>query len=61
MSCEHLICARCSNPVVEGRCPICRQARSELHRHGSSVPPSLVLAALVAMLFVALVLQRVYG
>lgn len=61
MSCEHLICARCSNPVVEGRCPTCREARSELHRHGPSIPPALVLAALVALLFVALVLQRVYG
>jgi hypothetical protein len=61
MSCEHLICAHCSNPVVEGRCPTCREARSELHRHGSPLPPALVLAALVALLFVALVLQRVYG
>ncbi|MFC4049326.1 MULTISPECIES: hypothetical protein [Actinomadura] len=61
MSCEHLICARCSNPVVDGRCPTCREARSELHRHGPSVPPSVVLAGLVALFFVALVLQRVYG
>ena len=61
MSCEHLICARCSNPVVEGRCPTCREARSELHRHGPSIPPALVLAALVALLFAALVLRRVYG
>ncbi|MFC6884135.1 MULTISPECIES: hypothetical protein [Actinomadura] len=60
MSCEHLICAQCSHPVVEGRCPTCRAARSELHRHGPAIPPALVLAALVALLFVALVLQRVY-
>ncbi|GAA4376774.1 hypothetical protein AB0C69_26345 [Actinomadura sp. NPDC048032] len=61
MSCEHLICARCSHPVVEGRCPTCREARSELHDHGPSVPPAVVLAILVALLFAALVLQRVYG
>ncbi len=61
MSCEHLICARCSNPVVEGRCPSCRAAKSEMHRHGPSIPPALVLAALVALLFAALVLRRVYG
>lgn len=60
MSCEHLICAQCSNPVVEGRCPTCRIARSEVHRHGLNVPPALVLAVLVALLFVALILQRVY-
>jgi len=60
MSCDHLICARCSNPVVEGHCPTCRTTRSELHRHGPAVPPALVLAALVALLFVALVLQKLY-
>ncbi|GAA2084427.1 hypothetical protein [Actinomadura alba] len=47
MSCEHLICARCSGPVVEGRCPTCRAARAEVHDHGPSVPPSVVLIALV--------------
>ncbi len=61
MSCEHLICAQCSNPVVEGRCATCRAARSQMHRHGPSIPPAIVLAALVALLFVALVLQRAYG
>ncbi|XRQ11305.1 hypothetical protein ACN3XK_10580 [Actinomadura welshii] len=61
MSCEHLVCARCSNPVVEGRCPTCREARSELHRHGPSFSPALVLAGLVGLLFFALVLQRAYG
>ncbi|MFP3960974.1 hypothetical protein SMC26_01470 [Actinomadura fulvescens] len=61
MSCEHLICARCSGPVVEGRCSTCRIARDEMHRHGLSVPPALVLASLVALLFVALVLQRLAG
>jgi hypothetical protein len=58
MSCEHLICARCSGPVVEGRCPTCRNARDRVHRHGPSVPPALILAALVALLFLALILQR---
>ncbi|GAA0573320.1 hypothetical protein GCM10009546_40030 [Actinomadura livida] len=47
--------------MVEGRCPICREARSELHRHGPFTSPAVVLAGLVALLFVALVLQRAYG
>lgn len=47
--------------MVEGRCPTCRETRSELHDHGPSVPPAVVLAILVALLFAALVLQRVYG
>ncbi|POM27070.1 hypothetical protein BTM25_14780 [Actinomadura rubteroloni] len=58
MSCDHLICAYCSHPVSEGRCPTCRAARSELHGNGPSVPPVLVLAGLLTLLFAALVLQR---
>ncbi len=30
MSCEHLICAHCAGPVVEGRCPVCREARAHV-------------------------------
>ncbi|WP_236008226.1 hypothetical protein [Actinomadura physcomitrii] len=47
--------------MVEGRCATCRAARAELHHHGPSVPPAVVLAVLVGLLFAALVLQRVYG
>ncbi|MGK5553952.1 hypothetical protein ACSNOI_20250 [Actinomadura kijaniata] len=57
MSCDHLICARCSHPVSEGRCPTCRAAHAELHGHGS-IPPALVLAGLVALLFALLVLRQ---
>jgi hypothetical protein len=31
-----------------------------MHRHGPSIPPAVVLAGLVALFFVALVLQRLY-
>ncbi|MCW2905026.1 MAG: hypothetical protein JWO67_7291 [Streptosporangiaceae bacterium] len=47
MSCEHLICARCSGPVVEGRCPTCRAARAQVHHHGPAVSPAVILIALV--------------
>jgi hypothetical protein len=51
MSCEHLICAHCHGPVVEGRCPVCRAARAEMHRHGFTLTPQLLLAiALVLVL-----------
>ncbi|WP_433328701.1 hypothetical protein [Spirillospora sp. CA-294931] len=60
MSCEHLICARCSGPVVEGRCPTCRNARDHMHRHGPPIPPALVLAGLVVLFALALLLQRLY-
>lgn len=58
MSCEHLICARCSGPVVEGRCPTCRIARAQVHRHGPAVPPTVVLALLVLVFALALALRH---
>jgi len=62
VSCEHLICAQCSNPVVEGRCPTCRIARAELHhRHGQPIPPAVILIALVLLFALALVLRGVYA
>jgi len=58
MSCEHLICAQCAGPVAEARCPACREARAEVHRHvgGYSLPviTALLLAALLIMLTVRL-------
>lgn len=58
MSCEHLICARCSGPVVEGRCPTCRIARAQVHRHGPAVPSTFVLAVLVLLFTLALALRH---
>ena len=57
MSCEHLICARCAAPVVEGRCPACQLARAQVHRHSSGLSVPLLLAALVALLLLTLALQ----
>jgi hypothetical protein len=52
MSCEHLICASCTGPVVEGRCPVCRAARADVHRHGPAglTPQVLIALALVLLL-----------
>ena len=50
MSCEHLICAHCSGPVAEGRCPVCRAARDEFHRRGPSVSPQLIIAVALLLL-----------
>jgi hypothetical protein len=55
MSCEHLICAQCAGPVVQGRCPVCRAAKADLHHHshGGGVPYALAILLLLAafMLF----------
>jgi hypothetical protein len=53
MSCEHLICAQCAGPVVEGRCPACRAARDHVHHHGGG-NPQLIIAAVLALIFVLL-------
>jgi hypothetical protein len=56
MSCEHLICAQCSGPVADGRCPICRAARSDLHHHshGVSIPYALSILLLVVAVMLAI-------
>jgi len=53
MSCEHLICAQCAGPVVEGRCPACRASRDHVHHH-SGPTPQLIIAAVLALAFVLL-------
>jgi predicted RNA-binding protein with PUA domain len=57
MSCEHLICAQCAAPVVEGRCPACQLARAQVHRHPPGLSVPLLLAALLALLLLVLAVQ----
>ena len=57
MSCEHLICAQCASPVVEGRCPACQAARAQVHRHAPGLTVPLTAAILVALVLVTLILQ----
>ncbi len=58
MSCEHLICAQCAGPVAEGRCPVCRSARADLHAHGPAWSASTVaIVGVVFLLLLALALQ----
>jgi len=57
MSCEHLICAQCAGPVVEGRCPACQLARSQVHRRTPGLSLPLILAALVALLLLTVALR----
>jgi hypothetical protein len=56
MSCEHLICAHCAHPVVEGRCQLCRAARAEVHRHGPALSPQQLLIAAALLLLLGLLI-----
>jgi hypothetical protein len=61
MSCEHLICAQCAGPVIEGRCPVCRAGKANVHKHshGVSVPYAVALLLLaIAVLFAVQHLAR---
>jgi len=60
MSCEHLICAQCAGPVVEGRCPACREARQHVHHQHFSVSPQLILAALLVLTVLLLLAMNVH-
>ncbi|MCG5218482.1 hypothetical protein [Streptosporangium sp. KLBMP 9127] len=62
MSCEHLICAQCAGPVVEGRCPVCREGRAKLHdQEPGGISPALVLLILTVLLFFTLALKHLTG
>jgi predicted DCC family thiol-disulfide oxidoreductase YuxK len=58
MSCEHLICASCAGPVAEGRCPVCRAAKSDLHRHGHGSNIQYAVILLLLAIAVALAVQH---
>jgi hypothetical protein len=62
MSCEHLVCAQCAHPVIEGRCPMCRASRERMHQHGfAGLSPALIALLLVALLFVSLAVKHLSG
>ena len=61
MSCEHLICAHCAGPVVEGRCPACRAARQEVHHHHSGARPELIIAAILVLSVLLLLALKLAG
>ncbi|MFI9589219.1 hypothetical protein [Nonomuraea sp. NPDC052265] len=62
MSCEHLVCAQCAHPVIEGRCPLCRANRERMHNHGfAGLSPALVVVLLLVLLFATLVLRHLVG
>jgi hypothetical protein len=58
MSCEHLICAQCAGPVAEGRCPVCRAAKSDLHHHGHGGSVHYAVVLLLLAVAVALAVQH---
>ena len=61
MSCEHLICAQCAGPVVEGRCPACRAAREHVHHSRFNATPQLIVAALLILAVLSLLALHLHG
>ncbi len=60
MSCEHLICAQCAGPVVEGHCAVCRASRAEVHDGTPGLTSPLLIAGLILMLLLVLALHFSY-
>jgi hypothetical protein len=50
MSCEHLVCASCAGPVVEGRCAVCRASRDHVHSSALITLTPQMIAFIVAAL-----------
>ncbi|MBP2705947.1 hypothetical protein JOL79_19250 [Microbispora sp. RL4-1S] len=61
MSCEHLICAACAGPVVEGRCPVCREGRAKVHHHGFGGLSPVVIGLLVVLVIALAALSHLSG
>lgn len=61
MSCEHLICANCHGPVVEARCPACREAKTRVHHHPSGLTPQVLIAVALILLLGLLAATHVLG
>jgi hypothetical protein len=60
MTVDRLVCANCSGPVAEGRCPVCRANRARMQQEPgwSSISPTALIALLVALLAVVLVVEH---
>jgi hypothetical protein len=52
MSCENLVCANCAGRVVDACCPVCREARTQLHHHSHFPLRPELLAVLLLVLLV---------
>jgi len=50
MCCEDLVCARCTGPVSEARCPSCRSARDSMHHTLFTVTPQMLVVVMSVLL-----------
>ncbi|GAA3653193.1 hypothetical protein GCM10022224_015240 [Nonomuraea antimicrobica] len=61
MSCQHLVCAQCAHPVIEGRCPVCRANRERMHHGFAGLSPALIALLVVALLVLTLAVEHLSG
>lgn len=59
MTSDHLVCASCAHPVAEGRCSVCREARSQLH--ASRISSYLLAIAVSTLLLTLLAVLRAHA
>jgi hypothetical protein len=61
MCCEHLLCAACSGPVSEARCPTCRISRAEVHHHRPGAVSAEAVALILLLIAVLMTVARLQG
>ncbi|MFC5906674.1 hypothetical protein [Streptacidiphilus monticola] len=64
MTLDRLVCANCSNPVAEGRCPTCRASRQRLQEQQGlfgSLSPTALIALLAALVACALIARHAFA
>ncbi|WP_037575884.1 hypothetical protein [Phaeacidiphilus oryzae] len=64
MTYDRLVCANCSGPVSEGRCPVCRANRQRMEEERglfSSLSPAALIALIAALIAAALIMRHAFA
>lgn len=64
MTLDRLVCANCSGPVSEGRCPTCRASRARMmEQQGffASLSPTTLIALLAALIACVVIARHAFA
>ncbi|MBF9072485.1 hypothetical protein [Streptacidiphilus fuscans] len=64
MTLDRLVCANCSGPVSEGRCPTCRASRQRMMQQQglfASLSPAAVIALVAALVACVLIARHAFA
>jgi hypothetical protein len=64
MTLDRLVCANCSGPVSEGRCPTCRASRARMMQQQgffASLSPATLIALVTALVACVLIARHAFA